>query len=501
MNVFDFLFSDSSIQDKYLVLGPKESISYRQVYQDSLRLANYLKNEIGEEQHIILASENSVFFITAYLGILKSGHVCIPIDPTIEQDNLDYIIKSTESKCIVCSDRFRKRISKTVLNRIDENLLDEIIKDKSLSVSNLSEMFDQNRIAEILFTSGSTGTPKGVLITHQNIIANTDSIIKYLHIGDNDIMGVVLPFYYCYGLSLLHTHIKVGGSLVLINSFIFLASVIENLKKYKCTGFAGVPSHFQILLKKSQTFRNTSFPQLRYVTQAGGKLHNIFIKDFTKIFPEIQFFVMYGQTEATARLSYLPPDRLSEKIGSIGKAIPGVTLNVLDEVGNKVDVGQVGEIVANGDNIMQAYFKDDDETRSVLRNGSLYTGDLGRVDEDGFIFLESRKKEIIKVGGKRVSPKEIEAIILSVPEVVDCTVESIYDELLGEAIKANVVLNKSSNQEEIKEAIIKLCHKKLLAYKIPKVWCIEKKLKLSLTGKKLRNHSISKTHTINHETS
>ncbi len=499
MNVFDYLFSDSRILDKDLVLGPKESISYRQIYQDSIRFANYLKNEIEEEQHIILTSENSVFFITAYLGILKSGHICIPIDPTIEQENLDYIIRSTESDCIIYSNRFNKLIPSSVLNQINESQLEDIIRDQSLHSPDLSEVFDQNRVAEILFTSGSTGIPKGVIISHQNIIANTSSILSYLNLRTKDIMGVVLPFYYCYGLSLLHTHIKIGASLVFINNFIFLASVIDSLKEYKCTGFAGVPSHFQILLKKSETFRNTVFPELRYVTQAGGKLHNIFIEDFINTFPEIQFIVMYGQTEATARLSYLPPDKLSEKIGSIGKAIPGVTLSVLDDNGNNVDIGQIGEIVASGDNIMQGYYKDDEETQSVLRNGSLYTGDLGRVDEDGFIFLESRKKEIIKVGGKRVSPKEIEEVILSVAEVIDCIVESVYDELLGEAIKASIVLNKSSNQEKIKEEIIKLCHNKLLTYKIPKFWSIEKNLNLSLTGKKIKNQSKGQTYTIKHE--
>ena len=499
MNVFDYLFSDSRILDKDLVLGPKESISYRQIYQDSIRFANYLKNEIEEEQHIILTSENSVFFITAYLGILKSGHICIPIDPTIEQENLDYIIRSTESDCIIYSNRFNKLIPSSVLNQINESQLEDIINNQSLNGSVFSKIFDQNRIAEILFTSGSTGIPKGVIISHQNIIANTSSILSYLNLRTKDIMGVVLPFYYCYGLSLLHTHIKIGASLVLINNFIFLASVIDSLKEYKCTGFAGVPSHFQILLKKSETFRNTVFPELRYVTQAGGKLHNIFIEDFINTFPEIQFIVMYGQTEATARLSYLPPDKLSEKIGSIGRAIPGVTLSVLDDNGNNVDIGQIGEIVASGDNIMQGYYKDDEETQSVLRNGSLYTGDLGRVDEDGFIFLESRKKEIIKVGGKRVSPKEIEEVILSVAEVIDCIVESVYDELLGEAIKASIVLNKSSNQEKIKEEIIKLCHNKLLTYKIPKFWSIEKNLNLSLTGKKIKNQSKGQTYTIKHE--
>src|SRR5690606_39012272 len=174
-------------------------------------------------------------------------------------------------------------------------------------------------LAEIVYTSGSTGLPKGVMISHQNIIANTQSIIEYLSLTSKDIMQVVLPFFYCYGLSLLHTHLRVGGSIVLNNSFIFIGSVINDLKRYRCTGFAGVPSHYQILLKKSQSFKTTDFPDLRYVTQAGGKLHDVFIDEFIDTFPKIAFFVMYGQTEATARLSYLPPHMVSVKKGSIGK--------------------------------------------------------------------------------------------------------------------------------------------------------------------------------------
>src|SRR5690606_24156686 len=147
-------------------------------------------------------------------------------------------------------------------------------------------------------------------------------------------------------LSLLHTHLRVGGSMVLNNSFIFLGSVINDLKTYKCTGFAGVPSHFQILLKKSQSFKDTEFPDLRYVTQAGGKLHNVFIEEFVQAFPNIAFYVMYGQTEATARLSYLPPDMIAKKPGSIGKAIPGVTLKIVDAAGDKVQLGEEGELMA-----------------------------------------------------------------------------------------------------------------------------------------------------------
>ena len=141
-----------------------------------------------------------------------------------------------------------------------------------------------------------------------------------------------------------------------------LGGVINDLKKYNCTGFAGVPTHFQILLRKSDSFKTSRFPSLRYVAQAGGKLHNAFISEFIETFPDIRFNVMYGQTEATARLSWLPSEKLPEKIGSCGKAIPGVRLIVADDKGNPVKPGEIGEILASGDNIMQGYYMDPEST-------------------------------------------------------------------------------------------------------------------------------------------
>ena len=170
---------------------------------------------------------------------------------------------------------------------------------------------------------------------------------------------------------------------------------------------------------------------------------------------------MYGQTEATARLSYLPSELISKKLGSIGKGIPNVTLEVFNKNDQPVEVGEVGEIVAKGNNIMMGYFNDPESNKLTLRNGWLYTGDMAKKDEDGYLYLVARKKEIIKVGGKRISPKEIEEVIVSVPEVVDCTIEGVYDEILSEAIKATIVLTDNTDQEKGKEKILSTCRNKL----------------------------------------
>jgi len=487
MNVFDYLLGESGFLYKDLLLGNRERLTYSDLYSMSLKLARYLKEKYGEQNNILLVSPNSVFFLVAYMGIMKSGNVCVPLNPAIEDHNLSYIVNLCKSNIAFISPSLKdpkwERIKDVYYHHPDalhgndeENLL--LFEDGE---------FDEDRLAEIIFTSGSTGEPKGVMITHRNIIANTSSIIDYLKLNGDDTIEVVLPFYYCYGLSLLHTHMKVGGSVVFNNNFMFLGSVISDLNKYGCTGFAGVPTHFQVLLRKSRSFKNTSFPSLKYVTQAGGKLHTAFIREFMESFPDIKFFVMYGQTEATARLSYLPPERLSDKLGSMGKAIPGVELALMDDSGEFIlEPGVVGEVVAKGDNIMKGYLGDPEGTAQTLRGGWLHTGDLAYLDKDGFFFLTARKKEIIKVGGRRISPKEIEEVIVTIPGVVDCSISAIDDEVLGEALKAVIVLSDMEDPEMNEDFIKRTCAKKLSPDKVPQVIEFKNNIEIAATGKKVK---------------
>ena len=274
--------------------------------------------------------------------------------------------------------------------------------------------------------------------------------------------------------------------MVLNNSFMFIGSFINNLKTYNCTGFSGVPSHFQILLKKSQSFKQTEFPDLRYVTQAGGKLHAVFIEEFVETFPKTEFYVMYGQTEATARLSILPPEFLKLKTSSIGKGIPGVDLKIVDEQGVVVGINEEGELLASGENVMLGYFREELNSKNTLKDGWLHTGDIAKMDKDGFYYLVARKKEIIKVGGKRVSPKEIEEVILTIPEIMDCTISGVDDDLLGEGIHATVVLKNNVDKSHMEEKILQKCSEKLALYKIPQKIIFEASMKISASGKKVK---------------
>jgi long-chain acyl-CoA synthetase len=483
MNCIDYFFEHSKTKDSNFVVG-REEITFQSLHEKVYKLAASLQQEAGTGNNILLISANNLFFITAYLAIMKSGNTCVPLDPRIEKENLEFIKGQTNPDLVFMTPDVANRLHVDWAKTLQPTDLAARIEEINPLIQDAS--FDKETIAEIIFTSGSTGVPKGVMLSHKNLIANTRSIIEYLQLTENDRIMVVMPFFYCYGLSLFHTHLRVGGSMVLNNSFIFLGAVINDLKNHNCTGFAGVPSHFQILLRKSETFATTDFPGLRYVTQAGGKLSPVFIDEFREAFPQVKFYVMYGQTEATARLSYLEPAVYEERRGSLGRGIPGVELKVVNEKNEPVKPGEIGEIIARGDNIMTGYINDPQSTNEVLREGWLHTGDLATVDDDGYIYHSARKKEIMKISGKRVSPKEIEEVILGIHEVVDCTIEAIEDEIQGEAIKATVVVSSTSETTLTEEAVKEQCAHSLAIYKIPKVVEFKDRMELSSSGKKVK---------------
>jgi acyl-CoA synthetase (AMP-forming)/AMP-acid ligase II len=276
---------------------------------------------------------------------------------------------------------------------------------------------------------------------------------------------VVLPFFYSYGNSLLLTHIMVGGTLIISHQFVFLNKMLEMMIEEEATGFAGVASSYAMLLHKSN-IRGLKFPYLRYMTCAGGALSPANIIEMKKILPDVDYCAMYGQTEATARLSYLEPEMWLKKLGSAGKAIPGVRLRVVDKEGKDAVIGETGEIAAQGSNIMKGYWGQHRETKDVLRNNWLYTGDIARVDEDGYIFISGRQSDMIKVGAFRIHPQGIEDVIAEMTDVAECAVVGIPDEIMGEIIKVFVVLRADASLSD--KDILRYCKKNLPEYKLPK---------------------------------
>lgn len=463
MNVVDYLFENHKSSKKEFIYGLTESITIGDLYDKVERTAKNIVKVHGVGKEIILISENSVFFLVSYFAIMKSGNQGMLIETKITDMELDDLMRRCSPAAIFIQDKLKRKIDKYPGRTIvTEKELEEFDRATETALPKTND----DDVCDIIFTSGSSGTKKGVMLSHRNIRANTESIIEYLKLTENDRQMVVLPFYYCFGASLLHTHLRVGGS-VAFDTSPFLGGAVRAIDKYECTGISGVPATYQILISKTD-FLKQEMPSLTYMTQAGGKLENKFIKQIAENFPNKKFIVMYGATEATARLSYLPPELLQKKLGSIGKGIPGVRLEVHDQCDKPIKPGEVGEIAAKGGNIMVGYYKDREGTAVALRNGWYYTGDLATVDEDGFIFVVGRSKDILKSAGYRISPYEIEQLICTNEKVAACAVVGLPDDLMGEAVTAVIELCPGQNQDEVLKEVQELCKKKLPSYKLPR---------------------------------
>jgi acyl-CoA synthetase (AMP-forming)/AMP-acid ligase II len=471
--------------------------TYGELQSAGLEVAKYLLLRGGQKgDRVLLVSENSLFWVAAYLGILQSGMVCVPLPTSIPAPDLDFIQQNTEARFAFAQARF-------LMSNKDRLLQIQAVSDREISTLPAVVSFAKARdeaakasldmvpveasdLAALMFTSGSTGRPRGVMVSHQNIVANTESIVEYLALTEADRIMAVLPFHYCFGTSLLHTHLRVGASLVVDLRFMYPEKVLERMLDTECTGFAGVPSHFQILLGKS-SLRHKSLPKLRYVQQAGGHLAPNFVRELRQALPTTQVFVMYGQTEATARLSYVPPEVLERKLGSIGKGIPGVKLRAINDAGADVRPGETGEIVAEGANVTQGYWRDPEETAISFRDGRLYTGDLGTVDEEGFIYVVDRAKDFLKCGGKRVSCRQLEEKLLEFTELLEVAVVGVHDEILGEAVKAFVV-PRQSDFKGLEQQLRTFCKEQLPHQLVPKDIVVMDVLPKNSAGKVLKHN-------------
>ena len=481
-----------------LILARGEALAPAVIFRGGAMTYACLREQVGRVAGALVAqgyakgerigmfSENCPFFIITYLGIIRAGLVAVPLQTELTQEGLEQIARDSGFKALFVSRRYAPRLRLWV-EASKLRMLEEGQWPEALSAVEMPEISPASDLAALMFTSGSTGKPKGVMVSHRNIECNSVDIIQYMGLTAGDRVLVVLPLHYCFGTSLLHTHLMAGGSLVLNNDFrLYPEKALHELKEHNCTGLAGVPSTYQLLLRQSR-FREMSFPSLRWFQQAGGKLPNPCIEELSTAFPEVRYYLMYGQTEATARLSYLPPEELEGKLGSIGRGLPSTTLEVLKPDGRAVVPGgaEIGEIVASGDNITLGYWRDPVETAKYFRNGKLYTGDLARVDADGFIYVVERERDMIKAGGNRVSAKEIEEVISELPSVVEVAVIGAPHELLGEAIYAVVV--PQAHAELTAAAVQEHCRQRLASFKVPKEVLLVRTMPHNGSGKVLKH--------------
>lgn len=487
---------------KVAIIHEQTRATYRQVNDAADRLAASLNDrKVGLGDRVVLLMENSCEYAIAYYGILKSGAIVVPLSTDLKPEGLNPLLAELEPVAMIASTRFERLLQASDLDIPNLNTLiilnqkmdwtdkfkaifsfREAINHPQPTTHNPQQTIHDFDLANIIYTSGSTGKPKGVMLSHANIVANVNSICGYLQLTADDIQMVVLPFFYVMGKSLLNTIVAVGGTLVINNKFAFPASVINQMIEEKVTIFSGVPSTYAYLLHRSPlTSSAGELKHLRMVTQAGGHMARAVKKALRDALPpHTRICIMYGATEASARLAWLEPDWFEKKLESIGRAIPGVTLRVLDAEGRVLPPGKKGEIVASGPNIMHGYWRDKGATAAVLDHNGYHTGDLGWQDEDGFIYLDGRKDNLLKVGGHRINPQEVEDALLSTQLVVEASVVGTPDALLGTRMAALVV---PLNGDGSDTAIMEKCAAILPKYKLPSEIKLVRSLPKNANGK------------------
>ncbi|HPQ42812.1 MAG TPA: class I adenylate-forming enzyme family protein [Syntrophales bacterium] len=485
--------------EKTALIHENTRASYTQINSQANILARHLLDRgVTHGDRVVLLMENCPEYVTGYYGILKAGAVAVPLNTGLKPDCLQDLLQDIEPTILISSSRFERVLGNIDLN--DSTIRELILKDphsewsstitttpwenliSSDSSPNPVIPISDSNLANIIFTSGSTGKLKGVMLSHLNMVANTQSICQYLNLTADDIQMVVLPFFYVMGKSLLNTHFAVGGTVVINNKFAFTASVLNQMVEERVTGFSGVPSTYAFLLNRSPlTKYRDRLDSLRYCSQAGGHMSRTTKMELRESLPtHTQIYIMYGATEASARLSYLDPDKFTDKIDSIGKAIPGVNLRVLDKSGEAVEAGEIGELVASGPNIMQGYWRDHEATAKVLDNGTYHTGDMAYQDDEGFFYLVGRNDDMIKTGGHRVNPLEIEDTLMDSGLLMEAVVLGVPDKLLGRRLAALVT---PKNLECDEKEILRYCALKLPKHKVPGTIKLTRNIPKSETGK------------------
>ena len=356
-------------------------------------------------QRFGILSKNSIAFAEVFFAVSRAGGVAVPLSCGLNSGRIMKIARHAGISGLYTGKGLGR---------------EGISVAKALQVKVLHSGVRENALAAIIYTSGTTGEPLGVCLSHKNLISNAKSVAGYVRLSASDSVCCVLPFYYIYGLSVLLSHIFAGAAVVLDNRFMYPNTVLDSIEKFRVTGFAGVSSHYSILLGKSGLTKR-KLPSVRYFMQAGDKMPEGLVKKLLSAFPEKKIYLMYGQTEASPRLTYLDPQLVMKKPGSVGKALAGIRIKVIDEKGRECAIGEEGEIAARGDNVMLGYWKNKKETGKALRNGWLYTGDLGYKDKDGDLFITGRKKRFVKVGGVKTGPVRAAGIAIKHPDIFEAS--------------------------------------------------------------------------------
>lgn len=452
MNILDFL---ENCVEKYptktALVDEEKRLTFQQLYQEVQNFSSCI--EFSNKDVISLIAENSISFIIGYLGIINSGKIAHLVSPEISEDNLLNQIKSADSEAIICSNTVKKKILSYPSIKIPLLEFGEM-RSQSRSYGN---DFKVNNLAYLIFTSGTTAEPKGVAISHAMTEFTTKNIVKKLGYSNSDVDVLPLPMYHSFGLGCFHTSLCVGSTLVLLKNANNLEYVLESLKKHNATTLAAIPATLTKFLKFDRNVLENYFVNIRLIITNSTLIPKNTVQNFKQILKKGNLATYYGLTEAS-RSTFMIFDKNNEREESVGCAAPGVEIKIVSKDNND------GEIWIKGNNVIEKYWNNVKADKSIV-DGWLQTGDIGYLDQEGYLFLKGRNDDVINVGGEKIMPYEIEGVVKQIPGVDDAVAFGIEHEIFGQVVKLNVVKSKDSDLDKSK--ILIHCMKNLEKFKIP----------------------------------
>lgn len=489
-----FATIESRFPERPAIVFRDRRVTYRALGRLAGAVAGVLREMGGgARSRVVLMAPNVPEFGVGYLGILMVGATVVPLNPLLKAEEVGYILEDSGAAAMVGLEASlpllraaRARLGRRcpilsldgpAAGETDDASLPEAVRAGLRAAAAAGSAED---VAVCLYTSGTTGRPKGALLSHGNLIANVQSFRKVLHVTQDDVFLAVLPFFHAYGATvLLLEPLSVGATIVVEPRFLPEA-VLRAMAQHRVTLFAGVPSMYAMLAASPRPAGD--FSSLRLCISGGAPLPVAVAEAFEAKYG-IPIYEGYGPTECAPVLTVNPPFG-KRKLGSVGPPIPQVDLRIVDDQGKTLPPGEVGEIVARGPNVMQGYLNRPAETAEVLQDGWYHTGDLGRVDEDGYYYIVDRKTDLILVGGLNVYPREVEAVLTGHPAVAEAAVVGVPDPIRGEAPKAFVILR--NGQQVATQDLLQWCRQRLANYKVPRSIAVVADLPRTVTGKILK---------------
>ncbi len=466
-----------------------ECFSYEELDEKANRVANGLQSlGIQKGDRVALYLPNIPEFIFAYFGIQKLGAVLVSINVMLKRDEIWYILNDSGSKAIVTTEKLCPNVPRQDLVCLEKVLLTGSANGTDLSLEELMAMsspifqsadMEPKDPATIVYTSGTTGFPKGAVLSHGNVVSNMHSQRYSCGIAPHDKLLLYLPLFHCFGQNaILNSGLNAGATIILQRRF-KPEQVVQAIAQEGATMFFGVPTVFAKLLEAN--LNELDWRSVRYYFSAAANLPVEIVRRWEEKFGR-PIYQGYGLTETSPCASYNHPWKY--KTGSIGMPIDNVEMKVVDENSEEVPVGELGQIIIRGPNVMLGYWNRPEETAKVLKNGWFYTGDIGYMDEDGDFYLVDRLKDMINVSGFKVYPSEVERIFYQHPSVAEAAVYGVVDRIKGEVVYANVRLLTGASITEAE--LMTFCQERMANYKVPQTIKLVDSLPKNATGKILK---------------